>query len=490
MRKISVTRIQNIQERSFSFMADDYPPVPLNNWQEIVRYIMHGFHGRVGESACCLWVQEEVSGNVDYDILWKDKNRCDHHMPGINGNGHKRSGMAIAPVGWRKEPAGWIGWNAKPPEKSLRAFRRWYRSWYLRYKLASKSEEIGWEPVTIYGESVGVNKALEMADRISQMTVPVILVGETGTGKELIARALHLLSGRSENRFVAYNCGQLTDDNMALSTLFGHRKGSYTGATRSRKGLFRTADGGTLLLDELEVLSPRVQSMLLRVLENGEVYPVGQDTPERVDVRMIAATNRSPEELLTSGALRQDLYFRLKGSQIVLPPLRERGPEEIEHLTRAFLRQHSKGSDDIPVLDKSVWHLLREYHWPGNVRELHQVIQNIYSMYVDQGRVSNKEVRAQLLPYGSTPNHKKNMEERSIHDRLYHKMVEEGESFWEVVKEPYMARDLKRSEVQAVIARGIEEVKTYKKLIQQFNLSAKEYKQFLNFLYKNKLQPD
>jgi two-component system, NtrC family, response regulator HupR/HoxA len=201
---------------------------------------------------------------------------------------------------------------------------------------------------------------------------PMLITGETGTGKELIARAVHDLSPRHERVFIPFNCGGGPRELIA-SWLFGHQRGSFTGADRNVKGVIREADGGTLLLDEIGDLSPDLQALLLRPLQEGEVHPLGAPKPIKTDVRVIAATNRDMEADIQSGRFREDLYWRLNVSRIHIPPLRERR-EDIPLLIEHFLtrRQQETGKQGLWLSDEA-WALMFDYHWPGNVRQVKNV---------------------------------------------------------------------------------------------------------------------
>ena len=224
----------------------------------------------------------------------------------------------------------------------------------------------------LIGESASMRAVYEQIEKVARTDSPVLIVGETGTGKELVAEAIHRSSGRT-GRFVAVNCGSLSRD-LAGSELFGHEKGSFTGAVRRHLGFFKRADSGTLFLDELAEMPVELQPHFLRVLERGVVLPVGSEQEERVDARLIAATNREPRKAIADKALREDLYFRLSVFPIALPPLRER-VEDVPLLVEHFLRLAS--ADDAPprrFSDASMARL-KAYHWPGNVRELRHVVQ-------------------------------------------------------------------------------------------------------------------
>jgi transcriptional regulator with GAF, ATPase, and Fis domain/tetratricopeptide (TPR) repeat protein len=222
----------------------------------------------------------------------------------------------------------------------------------------------------IIGDSQAMRELLRLVDRVIAADVPVLVLGESGTGKELIARAIHQNGIRAKSAFVAENCGALPEP-LLESTLFGHVKGAFTGAARARAGLFEVAHEGTLFLDEVAEMSLGMQTKLLRVLEEGEYWPVGAERSRRVDVRVIAATHRDLESLVGKGAFRQDLYYRLNVVSLRVPPLRERHGD-IAALVEYFLKRYSKGPP-IPVRSDAL-ELLARYPWPGNVRQLENEI--------------------------------------------------------------------------------------------------------------------
>lgn len=210
---------------------------------------------------------------------------------------------------------------------------------------------------------------------IAEKPISVLLLGETGTGKEVLANAIHRRSPRARGPFVAFNCAELPET-LVESELFGCVKGAYTHAV-PRPGLFEFAHGGTLFLDEVGELSTSVQAKLLRVLEERQVRRIGERIPRSIDVRFISATNRDLEVRVTSGAFRQDLYYRLKGVALVVPPLRER-PLDIAPLARALTARacQSSGSASVPALAPETLAALERYRWPGNVRELRQAMEH------------------------------------------------------------------------------------------------------------------
>ena len=207
----------------------------------------------------------------------------------------------------------------------------------------------------------------------------VLISGESGTGKELVARAIYQYSARKDKAFVAVNCAALSDT-LLESELFGHVRGAFTGAIANKRGLFDEADGGTLFLDEIGDVSPAMQVKLLRVLQNGEIKPVGSNENHRVNVRVLAATHRDLEQAVVEGRVREDLYYRLKVLRITIPPLRER-IEDIESLVKYFLAKHTQGKsrDNVKVSAEAL-QMLRGRTWAGNVRELEHAVQHALAM--------------------------------------------------------------------------------------------------------------
>jgi len=239
--------------------------------------------------------------------------------------------------------------------------------------------------------SVAMSRLAVLVQRLGPRDVTVLLVGESGTGKERVAEAIVRASSRRERPFVRFNCASLGPE-LAEAELFGHSKGAFTGAHRARPGLFREADGGTVLLDEVGELDPTVQARLLRVLQEGEVRPVGADTPVKVDVRVIAATNRDLRQMVEQGTFREDLFYRLAVVVLRVPPLRER-PEDIPVLARHFLDIYADrfGADPLRV-PADLTARLATLSWPGNVRELENTVEMLVALSV------GGEIDAGLLP--------------------------------------------------------------------------------------------
>ena len=243
--------------------------------------------------------------------------------------------------------------------------------------------------------SAAMTRVVDQIQRLQGNDLTVLITGESGTGKELIARAIHVGSSRSAATFLPYNCTTTTRE-LADSQLFGHRRGSFTGAVSDQPGLIRTAAGGTLFLDEVGDLPLDVQPKLLRFLEQGEIMPVGENRPQAVDVRVLAATNADLEQRVAEGKFREDLYYRLCVIRIHVPPLRQRR-EEIPHLAAFFLRDASDrlGKPDVQ-LGSDVLELFAQYFWPGNVRQLRNELQRAVAMSAPGGTIGPEHLSADL----------------------------------------------------------------------------------------------
>jgi len=238
----------------------------------------------------------------------------------------------------------------------------------------------------IIGTSYAMHKVFDLISKVTGTTTTVLIHGESGTGKELVARAIHYNSPRRHLNFVIQNCS-VFNDNLLESELFGHVRGSFTGAVADKKGLFEVADNGTLFLDEVADMSPALQVKVLRVLQEGTFIPVGGTKLRRVDVRVISATNRPLDEQVAKGEFREDLYYRLNVFRIDLPPLRER-PEDIPPLAGHFLEQccAENGLPNKPFTPQ-VLDALVAYPWPGNVRELENEVERLVVMARDEARI-------------------------------------------------------------------------------------------------------
>lgn len=234
-------------------------------------------------------------------------------------------------------------------------------------------------PKSLIGKSPQIVEVYKMLARAGMSSSTVLITGESGTGKELVARAIHDHSQRRDKRFIAVNCGAIAET-LLESELFGHVKGSFTGAGGDKQGLFEEANGGTLFLDEVGDISQAVQIKLLRVLQEGEIKPVGSATPKKVNVRVVAATHRDLESQIRAGQFREDLFYRLKVIQFELPPLRER-MEDLPLLVEYFVSKYAeKNKKSVSHVSKQAMEQLKNYDWPGNVRELEHAIERAVAM--------------------------------------------------------------------------------------------------------------
>jgi len=327
----------------------------------------------------------------------------------------------------------------------------------------------------------------------------VLIGGETGVGKEVVARMIHARSVRRRHPFLAVNCAGLPDD-LLESELFGHVRGSFTGAYRDKAGLALMADRGTLFLDELGEMSPRMQGVLLRFLETGEIHPVGSDrVQQRADVRVIAATNRDLLGRIAGGHFREDLYYRLNVIQVAIPPLRDRGPDILEIFNHYLAQYCRTQGSEAPTLAPATEALLLGYRWPGNVRELKNITERLALREIDGvvlpqhlpaelHEVASAAPRSLLLPLPVTgqiaPGHPPGANLRWLAaDAAWDEMMRAGRSFWTVVHPRFINRELTKADVREIIRRGLEQTQgSYRKLVDLFHLPQTDYKRFLAFL--------
>jgi len=247
----------------------------------------------------------------------------------------------------------------------------------------------------IVGRHPSMEAIFEVIRRVAPTDATVLITGESGTGKELVASALHRLSGRATGRFVPVHCGAIPEE-LLESEMFGHERGAFTGAIASRLGRFKLADAGTIFLDEIGEMSPKLQVKLLRVLENGRFEPVGSVGTQEVDVRVIAATNRSLEQAVASKQFREDLFYRLRVVPIEMPPLRRR-PEDIPLLVDAILAQLAARGLPLFTVTAEASELLQRYPWPGNVRELRNVLEQMVVLGRPEHVIAASDLPAHLV---------------------------------------------------------------------------------------------
>jgi two-component system, NtrC family, response regulator HydG len=247
----------------------------------------------------------------------------------------------------------------------------------------------------ILGHSAVMQSLFEMVENVAMTEAPVLISGESGTGKELVARAVHEVSARKDAPYIKVNCAAL-NENLLESELFGHAKGAYTGADRSRMGRFEAAHGGTIFLDEIGDIPLATQVRLLRVLEEKEIERVGEHTPIKVDVRIISATHRNLEDLVSKGEFREDLFFRINVFPILCPALRERS-EDIPAIVQSFIRQNSsKTGKKILGVTPEAMNKMVQYHWPGNVRELRNAVEYAFVL-CPSGGIDGRHLPPKIL---------------------------------------------------------------------------------------------
>jgi DNA-binding NtrC family response regulator len=267
-----------------------------------------------------------------------------------------------------------------------------------RYLLNERDEDFG--HYGIIGRSQAIQQVIRTAELVARSRSTVLITGETGTGKELIARAIHDRSAQRGMPLIKVNCAAIPDT-LIESELFGHVRGAFTGAAVNKKGKFALADGGTIFLDEIATLGQAVQAKLLRVLQEREFEPLGSERSVRVDVRVVAATNRDLRQMASAGTFQEDLFYRLNVIPIVIPPLRER-PEDIAGLAEHFVRKHAAriGQPVTGISDDAI-RVLQGYTWPGNVRELENTIER--AVVLSPGPVLTAASMTGLAPVAATP---------------------------------------------------------------------------------------
>ena len=425
--------------------------------------------------------------------------------------------------------------------------------------------------VVLIGRDCALLDAQSRLKRFAVSDAPVLLTGETGTGKELFARSLYLLSGRCGKPFVRVNCAQFHDGSLMASELFGHKRGAFTGAVADHRGLFEEANGGVIFLDEIGELSLPAQAMLLRALSEGEIVPVGGSAVRNVDVRVIAATSRDLRTLVAAGSFREDLFYRLRYLWIRVPALRERG-RDWELIARHYLAHLGARSESPKLLSRDAVAMLRGYGWPGNVRELRSLMDMGYhlcdgaeigpdeladAMEPDRGGspappspaahalahglahgfvVSHGQLsvghghangnghappasggpRFDGQPFHAAPSglasnghaadghapgaangHRSagnGAGNGAVVDPVasaWERMTTGGESFWMVVREPFMERELSRAEVREILRRGLAESSgSYKRLLARIGVAPDDYLKFMDFLRHHRLKPE
>jgi transcriptional regulator with PAS, ATPase and Fis domain len=350
----------------------------------------------------------------------------------------------------------------------------------------------------LLGESPALVELRRDIQAAARTDAKVLVLGETGVGKEVVAHLIHAQSPRVSRPFVAVNCSGIPET-LLESELFGHVRGSFTGAYRDKPGLVRQADHGTLFLDELGEMSLRMQAVLLRFAETGEIQPIGSDSVTgRTDVRLITATNRDLRKQIDTGQFREDLYYRLNVIQISVPPLRQRG-EDVLLLLRYYLQKASEAHRlPVPELTPNAERVLLDYTWPGNIRELKNMTERLVvrashaPLSVDDLPRETRPTPAPIAVIAApeAPSEAPGRVQRHVvrptdtAERLWQRLLS-GEDFWTVVHQPFKAHELTRDDLAALIDKGLKHTRgSYRALLTTFGLPTSDYKRFHAFLYQ------
>jgi DNA-binding NtrC family response regulator len=332
-------------------------------------------------------------------------------------------------------------------------------------------------PVVI-GASPALKELMSAATRMAASDAKTLITGESGVGKDVFARFIHANSSRAAQRYVALNCASFSET-LLESELFGHVKGSFTGAYRDKIGKLQLAHRGTIFLDEIAEMTLRMQAMLLRFLENGEVHPVGSDAPStRVDVRVISATNRDLVGMIDRGEFREDLYYRIKVTHLHVPSLRQRR-EDIRPLIEHTITRSGKRI----VVDEGALKLMEAYAWPGNVRELQNVVEQMVALVTGETITTDDLPQAIVVSSQTGHAYPKRERRRRVSDDLYEGLVSGGMNFWNDVHATFTSRDLTRNDVRQLFRRALATTGgNYRAVLQLFGMEPQDYKRLMNFL--------
>ena len=342
--------------------------------------------------------------------------------------------------------------------------------------------------VQLIGSSQSIRQSEEDVQWAARSDAKVLITGESGVGKEVVAKSIHERSARARQPLITINCAGIPDTLLA-SELFGHERGSFTDAHRERKGYLEQANRGTVFLDEVGEMSLQMQAMLLRFLENGEIQRVGSEAKNaRVDVRVICATNRMLLESVKAGQFREDLFYRLNVIHIALLPLRQRRDDIdalLDHFVNHFADTHRLPA---PVIGEDARAILRAHDWPGNVRELRNVAERIVVRWRG-GPITAADLPPMFtlrkIPTMATPKGAAAVP-ASRAQALFDTMTQHRESFWSAVHSPFKSRDLTRQDLRGLIRIGLSNTRgSYRSLVRLFNMPDEDYKRFLNFLRKH-----
>jgi transcriptional regulator with GAF, ATPase, and Fis domain len=343
------------------------------------------------------------------------------------------------------------------------------------------------QATVIVGRHPSMSCALEQAARFASSDSPVLITGETGTGKELFARAIYLLSARSKGPFISVNCAQYQEGQLMASELFGHKRGSFTGASSDHRGIFEAADDGVVFLDEIGELSLAAQAMMLRLLSGGEIVPVGESRARQVNVRVVVATNRDLKQMVSSGRFRADLYYRLRYLQLRVPPVRDRG-DDWEILVAHHLERLGRPSHQHKRFSPAALAVLGRHPWPGNVREILGVVDTAF--HLSDGATIEPGDFLQAMEEVTRIDQISSVPWSTAGVAILSRLLKGEGSFWTLVHQPYLDRDLNRSEVRDIVAQGLAQTGgSYKRLLAAFGGGPDEYLRFMDFLRHHRLKP-
>jgi DNA-binding NtrC family response regulator len=313
----------------------------------------------------------------------------------------------------------------------------------------------------------------------------VLITGESGVGKEIAAQLIHALSTRARGPMITINCAGVPDS-LLESELFGHARGSFTDAYRDQRGWLEQADGGTVFMDEIGEMSLRMQALLLRFFESGEIQRVGSDRRNaRVNVRLVAATNRNLLERIAANEFREDLYYRLNVIHIEIPPLRVRRddiPSFIAHFVNVYAQVHAKPP---MTVDPAALQALQAYQWPGNVRELKNLVERTV-VRAKKSVIELADLPQEVLATSSAATFAGRVTHVDRVGSALDQMTKHGDDFWSAVHGPFMAHDLTREELRNIVSHGLTQTRgSYRLLVEMFHMPQSDYRRFLSFLRKH-----
>jgi DNA-binding NtrC family response regulator len=341
------------------------------------------------------------------------------------------------------------------------------------------------KPPVLVGVSAAIRSIEEDIQYAARSDAKVLITGESGVGKEVVARLIHQRSSRGSGPLVTINCAGFPDS-LLETEMFGHMKGSFTDAHRDKRGWLEMAHGGTIFMDEVGEMSLRMQALMLRFLETGEIQRVGSERQgPALNVRVITATHRRLLERIADKSFREDLYYRLNVIHVEVPALRDR-PEDIGVLLAHFLREAAAAHrSPEPELTADALGRLVEYPWPGNVRELKNVAERLV-LRPHNGRIGPEELPVEIWKERRSPQAPGAQPfQPPLSEQLFDRMLKGGESFWVAVYEPFVARDLTREDLRDLVRLGLEHTRgNYKMLVACFNMPEDDYKRFMAALRK------